>query len=124
MEKLFINPTDDTPKVLFDAETGDFLIEGRSLPENAVAFYQPIFDWLKSYEETPKSRMIFHFRMEYFNTASSKQITKLLLILQQLSLKIEISIKWHFYKEDADIMSSGARFAKLIKANIELIPYE
>ncbi|HAM99484.1 MAG TPA: nuclear pore complex subunit [Marinilabiliales bacterium] len=124
MEKFIIDHTEDTPKVVLDAESGLFSIEGRSLPENAVAFYQPIFNWLTSYEENSKNPIAFHFKLEYFNTASSKQITKLLLILQQMAQKITVSIKWYYYKEDADIKASGSRFAKLIKADIDLIPYE
>ncbi len=49
MEKLIIGHTEDTPNVRFEPETGVFCIEGRSLPENAVAFYNPILDWLKQY---------------------------------------------------------------------------
>jgi hypothetical protein len=124
MEKLFFDHTEDTPKVLLDADNKLFSIEGRSLPENAVEYYIPILDWLKEYGKLPKSSIVFNFKLEYFNTASAKQITKLFILLQQLSENIPVKINWHYFRDDADIMSSGMRFAKLIKVDIELIPYE
>ncbi len=124
MEKLFLDHTEDTPKVLLDADNRLFSIEGRSLPENAVEFYIPILNWLHDYSKIPNASIIFNFKLEYFNTASAKQITKLLILLQQISEKISVKINWHYYREDADIMASGNRFAKLIKAKIELIPYD
>ncbi len=124
MEKLFFDHTEDSPKVLLDADNKLFSIEGRSLPENAVEFYIPLLNWLKEYGQMPGASIIFNFKLEYFNTASAKQITKLLILLQQLSETIKVKINWHYYREDSDIMASGMRFAKLIKANIELIPYE
>ena len=124
MEKIDLERTEDTPKVLLDAENRLFEIEGRSLPENAVEFYMPIINWLKEYSELQNNNIVFNFKLEYFNTASAKQITKLLIVLQQLSENMDIKINWHYYRDDADIMSSGMRFAKLIKANIDLVPYD
>jgi hypothetical protein len=124
MERYFVDNTEDTPRVELDKINGILSISGRSLPENAVAFYEPIFDWLKNYQEEPNVNTVFDFKFDYFNTASAKQITKILLFLQILSENHPVIVKWHYYKEDIDIQSSGARFAKLIKAPIELISYE
>ena len=124
MENLILNATEDTPNVVFDIENGDYNITGRSLPENAVAFYIPIIEWIKEYGNSALNNMVLHFKLDYFNTASAKQITKFLLAIQIISQEKDIKIKWHYYIEDYDIKASGARFAKLIKADIELIPYE
>ncbi len=123
MEKLVLDKTEDTPQVIFDVESGEFRIEGRSLPENAVAFYIPLIEWLDDFGNSPVNDMVFIFKLDYFNTASAKQITKLMLTLQGLSDKKSIKIKWHYFIDDIDIKSSGARFAKLIKADIELVSY-
>jgi len=124
MDKLILNQTEDTPEVIFDAENSVFKISGRSLPENAVAFYIPLLEWLNKFGYSSNKDMIFNFKLEYFNTASAKQITKVLLELQKLAEIKNVIVKWYYFSEDYDIKSSGARFAKLIKANIELIPYE
>lgn len=124
MEKLFIDHTEDTPQVILDIENKNFSITGRSLPENAVAFYIPIIDWLKQLNKEVIPSFVFNIKLDYFNTASAKQITKLLLTLQNLSQTMDIVINWHYLEEDTDIMSSGMRFSKLINANIKLIPYQ
>lgn len=123
MENIILNPTEDTPKVIFNYEDGVYEISGRSLPENAVAFYIPLIEWLRKFNSSNKNEIEFHFKLEYFNTASAKQITKLLLALQAISLNKNVLIKWHYFIDDIDIKSSGERFAKLIKADIELISY-
>ncbi len=123
MEKLILDKTEDTPQVIFDIESDKFSIEGRSLPENAVAFYIPLIDWLDEFGNTLVNDIVFDFKLDYFNTASAKQITKVMLKLQALSEKKNIKVNWHYFIDDIDIKSSGARFAKLIKVNIELVSY-
>ena len=115
--------TEDTPKVVLNNTLGEFSISGRSLPENAVAFYLPIIDWLNKFCAEETSPINFDFKLDYFNTASAKQITKVLLVLQKIAESRDVKINWHYLVGDSDIKSSGARFAKLIKANIELVPY-
>lgn len=124
MENLFLQPTEDTPEVVFDIKNGHYSISGRSLPENAVLFYIPLLEWMNKFASSSEKTMVIHFKLDYFNTASAKQITKLLLVIQTIAETKEVTVKWHYYSEDYDIKSSGARFAKLIKANIELVSYD
>jgi len=124
MDKLILNSTEDTPKIVFDTDNNEYVIEGRSLPENAVAFYTPVFDWLKEFRNSSIDNLTLNINLDYFNTASAKQITKILMILQGLSEEKNIKVNWYYYIEDIDIKSSGARFAKLINVDIELISYE
>lgn len=123
MENLILNHTEDTPNVIFNITTAEYMIEGRSLPEDAVSFYQPLIIWLKKFTETSVESMVLNIKLDYFNTSSAKQITKLMLTLQELSEHKDIKIKWHYYIDDIDIRSSGARFMKLITVDIELVPY-
>ena len=46
---LHIEGTEDTPEVLLDSGNNTFSISGRSFPENAIEFYEPIFAWLQKY---------------------------------------------------------------------------
>jgi hypothetical protein len=123
MENLVLNETEDTPSVILDIDNKEYVIEGRSLPEDAMSFYLPIINWLKEFKKTDVDNMVFNFKLDYFNTASAKQVSKLMLTLQDLSEKKDVKIKWHFFIEDTDIRSSGARFMKLISTDIELVPY-
>jgi len=118
---LLIEATSDTPRIIIDPENLTFIISGRSLPENAIEFYKPIIDKLNEYLTSPLEKTTFDIKLEYFNTASAKQIAKLLLILEKLSLEKQVFVKWYYSKEDTDMLSSGKRYDKLIKINFEFI---
>lgn len=126
MESLIIKNTDDTPYVELNHNEKVFIIKGKSLPEEAVNFYTPINKWLTDYKKynKKKSDIVFDFRLDYFNTSSAKQITKILLILQDLDENNSVKIRWFYFKDDDDMQSSGLRFSRLIKLNFELISFD
>ncbi|MBI5539605.1 MAG: DUF1987 domain-containing protein [Bacteroidia bacterium] len=123
LEALIIEPKEDTPKVVLDATNKVFQISSRSLPENAIGFYEPVLKWLNDYSESPLDITVFDFTLEYFNTASAKQIAKILLVLEKIAKKQNVAINWHYKKEDSDMLSSGTRFSKLIDLNFSFIEY-
>lgn len=123
MEPLIIEKSEDTPGIVFNAQEGIFAITDRSWPENAIEFYKPIFDWLKQYLQAPNEETVFEFHLEYFNTASAKQIAKLLLLLERYSHATDVTIRWHYDKEDIDMLTSGSRYAKLLNINYEFVEH-
>lgn len=124
MKTLEIPATQDTPKVIFDKEKEKFEISGLSLPEDAVGFYKPIINWLEEYSKTPNPNTIFNLQLEYFNTASSKQIIQILLFLEKLNDKSKVKIKWHFKDIDEDMKDLGEEYSEIIKVPFELIEYK
>ncbi len=118
---LIIPPKEDTPSVTFDREQGVFEIGHRSLPENAIAFYEPLLSWLNEYRQNPLPKTVFSFKLEYFNTASAKQLAKILLLLEELSKEKEVVIKWYYLKDDTDMHATGVRFSKLLKMPFEFV---
>lgn len=126
MDSLVIQETEFTPSIVLDKEMGFFEIARRSLPENAIEFYEPIIAWLNRYAETPNTETHFSFNLEYYNTASSKQIAKLLLLLERVQLqKISlVKIVWHYSSDDLDMLNSGKRYEKLLNIPFEFIEEE
>lgn len=120
MEALIIEKTGDTPGIILDPKNNRFEISDRSLPENANGFYAPVFDWLTKYLENPDSKVEFIFSLEYFNTASAKQIAKVLLFLEKMTAKSDVTIRWRYKKDDSDMQSSGSRYSKLLNVKFEL----
>jgi len=121
MEALHIEPSDDTPKIYFEPDVDLFVIAGKSLPENAIDFYQPVFEWSTLYlnsEQAPSS-FVLNFKLEYFNTASSKQIAKLLRIIETCKIKDKVLIKWYYDREDTDMLKAGTRYSNLIDLRFE-----
>lgn len=121
METLRIEPTSDTPKIILDAQAGIFEISDRCFPEDATHFFSPILEWVKSYSQAPNAVTEFNFKLEYYNTASSKQLFKLFVILYELSQKNQVVINWYYSKADTDMMSSGERYSKLLNFPFNII---
>ena len=114
MNALFIEANNDvTPGITLDKAKGIFEINGWSHPEDAVSFYTPVFDWMNEYAENPNKETIFHFRFQYYNTASAKQIFRLISMLEDVGKKSKTGIEWHYDQEDTDMLASGERFSKM-----------
>ena len=120
-EDLKTEGSNDRPKIEFSKNSGELLLQGRSLPEDAFTFYKPFIEWLNNYASAPNSNTILTVDLEYFNTASAKQIFKIVSIVNEISKKNSASIKWHYDKGDRDMLASGQRFAKLCSKEFEFI---
>ena len=122
MDPLQISPAPDTtPAVQLDASSGIFEISGWSLPEDSTKFYTPVLSWLTRYAEQPNPNTVFHFKYQYFNTASAKQILKIISVLETVAHKSNTTVHWHGDKEDEDMLTSGKRFSKLTTVPFEFV---
>lgn len=124
METIKINNTDDTPKVILDAENEVFEISGMSMPEDVNLFYEPILTWLEEYANNPNKSTEFIFKLTYFNTASSKLILDILYKLEEIFENgFNVRILWYFAEDDEDMHESGEEFTELVDIPIDLISY-
>ena len=123
MEVLKLVATEDLPCVLFDYDKGIFEISQRSLPENAILFYDPLVDSISQYLRSPneETNVVFHF--DYISTSSTKQIMKIILLFDQLSKTKKVNLNWKYDKDDIDMLQTGNRLEKLtsIKFNFKEI---
>lgn len=107
--------SNDTPEVFLDPHSGVCEMHYRSYPEDAIGFYGPILEWLSDYAITPQPNTQFRFNLEYFNTASAKQIFKILMMLQELTNRSKVKVTWSYHKDDADMQAAGDRYSKLVQ---------
>jgi len=125
MNALIIDPTDFSPKVVFDPSKNLFEISGESRPENTGKFYVPLLEWLHQYQnvlywekdkfgETPGR--VFEFKFDYFNSTSAKFIMDVLMQLDKMAQEgYNINARWYYDKRDEDMKESGEEFSKLLK---------
>jgi hypothetical protein len=114
MSALYIDADGDiTPAVSLDSSKNIFEIKGWSHPEDAMSFYAPVLAWLSGYEKLPNPATEFHFNFQYYNTASAKQIFRIVSALENVALKSKTVIHWHHDAEDEDMLASGERFSKM-----------
>lgn len=120
MEKLNLEATEDTPKIILDKQNGIFEISGRSLPEDAADFYAPVLEWLEKYTADANPTTEFSFKLEYFNTASSKLILDVLSALEDIK---GTTVHWYFHDEDEDMEEAGQEFSELVEIPFEFKTY-
>lgn len=106
-EYLIIDASAKTPQIDMSSITGELLISGRSIPENAAAIYDPIYRWVEDYRKNPKQITNLRLNLEYFNTSSSLWISKIIKSLSQISQPDNILfIHLYFDIEEFDEMES------------------
>lgn len=125
MEALNIIGTEDTPTINFNYDSGEFIISGRSLPEDVTSFYKPVLDWLELFASKPKDAAKFHFKLEYFNTASSKILLDVFMKLEEISDNSgkTFSIVWYYQDSDPDMKEAGEEYSELVTVLFEYIAY-
>ncbi|NPA68305.1 MAG: DUF1987 domain-containing protein [Chlorobi bacterium] len=121
LEKYIIQAQDDTPEILLDPEKGELKFKGKSIPENAVSFYKPVIDWLHAYKEEPADHTKVSFKFDYYNTATDRQLVKILLILEEISKNNDVELDWYYNTGDISMLNDGKKFKELIDLNIQII---
>lgn len=124
METFHIAATDDTPEITLDYQNKKFMFAGRSLPEDVVSFYKPVLEWLDEFEQNPLEGAEFEFKLEYFNTASSKLILDILLKINDIFEEgTEMKVKWYYMELDIDLQEAGEEYSELIEIPFEIIAF-
>jgi len=120
MAALRIEPRDDSPLVILNREKEQFEISGKSMPEDVVDFYTPVLEWLNDYKADPLENTEFNFKLIYFNTASSKLILDVLMILEEISENgHNAKVKWHYMESDEDMLEAGEEYAEMVELPFE-----
>jgi len=121
MEILYREPTNVTPLISFNPESGEFVIKGRSIPENAEMFYSSILGWLDCLCQEPPVKIVLNVQLEFLNIASSK---RLLFILYRLIEAKEngcrVMVKWCYDERDQDMQEVGEDYSQMASE----IPFE
>ena len=122
MEGLHIDATEDTPRVHFSPETGRLEISGRSLPENALEFYEPVMVWVERYFETNGCAAEFHLTIEYCNSASTRYMFNMLMDMEEkIAEGHDIKVFWYYRDEDEMIRAKGEELAGMLDLPFERV---
>lgn len=109
MKSLIIPEGNYTPYISFDADTQVFEIAGESYSEYTLDFFEPVLRWLSTYLEQNREPVTFNFRMNYFNTSTSRRFFEILKILEDFYYKQNgfVQVNWFAKSNDLDMIESG-----------------
>lgn len=122
MEPLILTATATTPSVNFDSQTGSLEIHGRSTPENPIAYYTRMIQWVEKYAENPSQETMVRVYFEYFNTSSSKCLLELMKKIKNIQTEgNKVRWIWMYEEGDDDMKEAGSDFSDLLKVPFSLI---
>lgn len=122
MKNYSIESTQTTPSIKFDPTLGMLEIKGRSIPENSVEFYLPLFAVLDEYVAKPRKKIDVNIQLEYYNSSSSVCILNVLKKLEALhKLGTPVNISWLYEEEDEDTLNAGKNFQEIIHIPFTMI---
>jgi len=125
MEAILMESTTTTPSIKFDSSKGTLEISGMSIPENPRAFYQPLFELLNKYENSPSRLTQVKVQLTYFNTASSKCILDVFKRFENIYKEgRSVVINWFYEQEDEDMQLAGENYQAVINTPFFLRPYD
>ncbi|MDX9771075.1 MAG: DUF1987 domain-containing protein [Tenuifilaceae bacterium] len=125
MEALSIKGTHETPEVLFNKNSGEFSISGKSLPEDVKEFYYPLVKWVSEYAKSPNSETILKVKMDYFNTASSKMLLEIFEHFKAMfDAGNKVVIDWYYQEDDEDMQDAGEDYADIVEVPFNFISYQ
>lgn len=119
-EVLNIKSTEDTPEVFF-CITGISSISGRSIPENAFSFYEPILVWVKELNMHEVKQFTLVFNLDYFNSSSGRYIYEILYQLEKSPHKSSYKIIWKYEIEDDLMFEKGEAIESICSIPFEFI---
>ena len=118
---LHIERDEYTPLIQYLPEEARLVLEGKSISEDPMAFFAPLFEWQKKYIENPIP-LTLYFNLDYFNTASSKMIFSFAKRMNEGSIKPNYI--WRHLDEDEDLQEYGEYLQENIGGNFVLESYE
>jgi len=122
-------PSRHKPGILLDPFKPCVRFYGNSFPEDAVSFFLPVIQWLKTFYEQcdihlkKGNSLDVEFRLSYMNTSSQRAFLEIFSILKQIQQKgLTVSIRWYYGKGDSRMLECGQELSSI--AGVEMQFYE
>jgi hypothetical protein len=121
MENLIIKRENNTPKIEFRTD-GELHIEGRSVPENPIGFFEPIINWVDDFRLQSPKKVNLYVYLEYFNSGTSKLLLKLLKQMERMRYSgTDVNLYWYYNENDQDILEAGQDYETIVKLPFRFI---
>lgn len=112
MSTIKMKADEYSPNISFDKSLQQLSIIGRSVQENPEPWYFDLWEKLSDAIEKKQLNSI-RFLLDYFNTASAKQLYRL---LQKITSSTQtIKVIWAYEADDEDMQEAGEDFQEMLK---------
>lgn len=120
MIALNISPTLRTAGITYNVDRDTLEINGISIPENADAFFQPLYEWMNFMTKNHKGPLTIRINLTYFNTSS---VRHLLIIIKGLiaAFRDSLKVQWVYEQDDEEIRERGEQLSEVVKFPFEFV---
>ncbi|MGC8803193.1 MAG: DUF1987 domain-containing protein [Bacteroidales bacterium] len=117
---LYIEKTNHTPKIRF--EEGRLTIAGRSIPEDSIGFFEPLFNELTHYIINPAAHTEVNLMLEYSNSSTNRVLVSIFEILRELQAGgHSVTVNWYYVAENKGMYELGSDFKDISALPFALI---
>lgn len=85
LNNFTLEQTPKTPQIDLNQFSGELILSGRSIPENAAKIYEPVLNWVREYVQKAKPITNLRLNLEYFNTSSLMWLSRILSVLKKIN---------------------------------------
>jgi hypothetical protein len=125
MTDFILEPQSDTPGVVFKPSANTFRIYGKSLPEDAKEFYDPIIEYLRRYRQSPNPETHLQINLEYYNSASVRKLVSIINVFDMIGKDgHDVKVTWLYEESDEVMMENGMDFQEIVSVPFELKPFK
>jgi len=104
---LVIKATRSTFGIEFLTSAGILRFSGDSYPENSSEFFEPLIRWVKRFVSIPHPKVRVEFKVNYFNTSSSKYLFLILSLLKNYQdLGNHVQFVWYVKSPDDEMIET------------------
>ncbi len=120
MKTLFLEATEDSPKLLLDPKSGKIQVKGRSFMEDTIPYYSAILEWLRDYFKDPQPETTIELEFEYINSASERMVIDVLAEFNKyFILGNKVRVIWAYPPEDESLAEMGEELGEMFDIPIE-----
>jgi hypothetical protein len=111
---LYIQKTLNTPHIKF--EDGVLIISGRSIPENAVMFFEPLFKYIVEYSKKPFTLTEVNILLEYANSSTNRSLMTVFTLFEKIFENgNNTRINWFYELGDDLMLDLGNDFKAILR---------
>lgn len=111
---LLIQRTINTPLVKF--EDGVLEISGRSIPENAISFFEPLFKFISDYSKNPYTLTEVNVLLEYANSSTNRSLMTVFTLIEKIYENgNNVNVHWFYEKGDELMAELGNDFKAILR---------
>ena len=111
---FIVKETKTTPFIQVDKE--EIIIKGRSIPEDAFEFFEPVLEACRDYVEKPAKHTAINIHLDYVNSGSKKYLTNILTVFEKNYLEGNgYEVNWTYDIDDEAMLDLGHDLKGIIK---------